>query len=190
MWVRWRLTVIGLLMVGGLHGGYTMNQARAFTIVELLIVIMVVAIAAVMALPLMGGTDDTKLSAAARLLMADLEFAQVESIAHADDPRVVVFDQGTNSYRVAASSAPATPITNPIGNTPYSTTFGAGRAAELGGVTIASYSLDGDAQLGFGALGQLDQATEASITLQAGTSTITVKVDPSSGETSATAGGG
>ena len=50
-------------------------------------------------------------------------------------------------------------------------------------MTIQSYSLDGDDRLGFGAYGQLDQATAASITLQSGSETLTIQVDPDSGET-------
>ena len=153
-----------------------------FTLVELLIVIMIMAIAAAVAMPMMGETDSTRLTCAARLLVADLDFAKMESITHADDPRVVVFDQGTHSYHIAASSAPSTPITNIIANQPYTVQFGTGRAAKLTGVTIQSYSLDGDNQLEFGSFGQLDQTTTATITLQAGSATITVQIDPISGE--------
>ena len=67
--------------------------AAGFTLVEVLIVVMVIGIAAVVALPMLGDSHGTRLAAAARLLMADLAFAQVESIAHPDDPCVIVFDQ-------------------------------------------------------------------------------------------------
>ena len=154
-----------------------------FTLVEVLIVVMVIGIAAVVALPMLGDSHTTRLAAAARLLMADLAFAQIESVAHPDDPCVVVFDQASDSYTVARTSDPATPITNPADDKPYVTQFGVGRAAELAGVTIQGYSLDGDDRLGFGAYGQLDQATAASITLQSGSQTLTIQVDPHSGET-------
>ncbi len=152
--------------------------------VELLIVLVLMAIAAVLALPMMNGTNTTRLRAAADLLMADLGFAQVESITHASDPCVVTFDTATATYTIARSSTPATPITNPADNRPYTTTFGTGRASEMTGVTIQAYSLDGDDKLGFGIFGQTDQTTPATITLQAGGSTITIQVDSTSGETS------
>lgn len=156
---------------------------------ELLIVVVLVAITAALALPRMGDTRATRLREATRLLIADLAFAQVESIAHGDDPCVVTFDQANASYTIARSSAPGTPITEPATNTPYVTQFGAGRAAALAGVTIQSYSLGGDNQVAFGMFGQIDQTTAATITLQGGTMTMTVQIDAASGETSVQTGG-
>src|SRR5690606_29790220 len=100
-------------------------------------------------------TDATRLVEAAKLIEADLAFAQVESIAHGDDPRLVVFTPGdaTPRYHLAAASAATVPITNPVGHGPYRVTFGRGRAAELGGVTIASVTPS--ATLRFGIYGQL-----------------------------------
>jgi len=160
------------------------RRAGGFTAVEVLIVVLILGIIAVLAMPMLAETDATRLAAAARLLVADLGFAQVESIAHADDPCIVVFDQVNGSYKITRSSDTATAITNPADNRPYVTQFGTGRAAELAGVTIQGYSLDGDNELGFGIYGQLDQTTPATITLQAGTSTLTVQVDPADGEAS------
>jgi prepilin-type N-terminal cleavage/methylation domain-containing protein len=157
---------------------------RAFSLVELLIVVVLVAIAATVAIPMLAGTDATRLRAAAQLLMADVAFAQMESITHADDPCVVTFNQANNSYTIARSSAPATPIADPDTNEPYVTKFGIGRAAELAGVSIQGYSLGGDNQLAFGIYGQTDQSTPAVITLQAGGQTVTVRVDSTSGEAS------
>lgn len=163
----------------------TLSGVReALSLVEMLIVVVIIGIAAGIAVPMLGDTNDTRLQAAARLLMADLEFARIQSITHGDDPCLVVFDQGNNSYSIANASDPSTPIINLIGNEPYTTQFGTGRAAAMTGVTIQGYSLDGDDRLGFGIYGELDQTTSATITLQAGTSTLTITVDPVSGETS------
>jgi Tfp pilus assembly protein FimT len=151
---------------------------------ELLIVIALIGIATTLAIPMLSGTDGTRLRAAGNLLTADLGFAQLESISHADDPCVVTFDQAAGSYTVARSSDPATPITDPGTNLPFVTKFGVGRAAELTGVSIQGYSLDGDDQLGFGIYGQTDQTTPATITLQSGNATLTVQIDPTTGETS------
>lgn len=143
---------------------------------------LVLAVAAGMAMPMLRGDDATRLRGAARLVIADLAYAQVESIAHADDPTVVVFDPAMGRYHVAASSAPETPITNPADRLPYRVTFGSGRADALDGVGIVELGVGGDNRLGFGLYGQLDQATPATITLGCGDRRVTITIDPTSGE--------
>ena len=160
------------------------RRPRAFTFIEMMIVITIILILGALVTPMLGQTAATRLASAAQLLAADLAFAQVESISHGDDPRVVVFDQAGGNYRIAASSDPATPITNPIGNQPYQTTFGSGRARELDGVSIQGYSLDGDDTLGFGIYGELDQTTAATVTLASEGFTIVLTMDPVTGEAS------
>lgn len=155
---------------------------RGFTLIEVLIVTLIIAIAATLTVPMIGSTSTAKLRAAATILEADLAYAQVESMAHADDTRVLVFNSDKKTYHVAAASDTATPITNPIGNTPYTTTFGSSRAANLQGVTIDSHSLDGDNILGFGIYGQLDQTTDATITLLAEGKRIELTIDANTGE--------
>jgi len=155
---------------------------RAFTLVELLIVIVLVAIAATLALPMMGDSGATRLPAAARLLLADLAFAQVQSISHADDPCVVIFDSASDTYTLEKSSTPGTPMTDSITGQPYVTHFGSGRASEMADVSIQGYSLGGDDRVSFGMYGELDQTTTATITLKAGALTTIIQIDPDSGE--------
>lgn len=160
------------------------RHSAGLSLIELLIVVAILIVVAGLAMPMLGQTTTDRLAAAARLLAADLDFARVESIAHGDNPRVVVFNTATQSWHIAAASDPTTPITNPVGNIPYSTTFGVGRAAQLAGVTIQSVTVGGDNQLGFGIYGQLDQTTTAAITLACNSRTVTISIDPISGEPS------
>ena len=155
-----------------------------FTLVELMIVVICVAVAGMLVVPQFSDQSPTKLVGAARLLAADLEYAQAESLANGDDPRQVIFDPANASYSIAPRSSPDTPIVNPIGREPYRTRFGAGRAATLDGVGIASVSLAGDDVLQFGVHGELDQVTAAKITLSCGTAKVDVTVHPITGETS------
>jgi len=152
--------------------------------IELLIVLLILAILAAMAVPMMGATDVNRLRGAARVLVADLGYAQIESITHADDLTLVIFDAAEHRYRLARVSDPDTAINNPVGNTPYEVTFGQGRAAEFVGVTIQGYSLDGNDRIQFGPYGQLDQTTAATITLGCNGRTLTITIDPIMGEAS------
>ncbi|MEM9914827.1 MAG: hypothetical protein AAF911_07700 [Planctomycetota bacterium] len=157
-------------------------STRGFTITEILVMVAVLSIASALAVPMFRDQGPTQLRSAAKLLAADLDAAKVESLTHGDDPRLVVFDTTNHTYHLAATSDPATPITNPVDRQPYLVDFGLGRAAALGMVEIQSVDLDGDDELGFGLYGQLDQTTAATITLAAGDATVTLTLDPATGE--------
>lgn len=157
----------------------------AFTLVELVIVILVLVVAAGVVAPALGGNETTKLREAARLIAADLAYAQIDSIAHADDPRVVRFDLAANRYWIASRSTPNTPLVK--GGEPYRVTLGRGRASALHGVRLVAVSVNGDPAkttdaLGFGIYGELDQATPATIELGCGEARLTLTVDPTTGE--------
>ena len=156
-----------------------MRRSRGgYSLVELMITVAVIGIAAALVVPMFFATDITRLNWAARLLVSDLEYSQMESIAHGDDPRVIVFDTVNDAYSIAPASDTATPITEPISKQPYTVVFGQGRARELAGVTIDNVVVGGDDQLGFGIYGQLDQTTAATIRLAAEGRTITITIDP------------
>lgn len=156
----------------------------AFTFIEVMIVLAILAIAVVLAVPMFRQTDVTKLRGAARLLQADLGFAQIESVSHSDDPRLMVFDTVNHLYHIAAASDSATPITNPADGAPYVLEFGLGRAMGMDGVTISALSVGGDDQLQFGIYGELDQSTPATVTLSSGGRSVTITVHPDTGDTS------
>lgn len=154
-----------------------------------MIVVVILGIVAVLAAPRRSGAEQTRLAACARLLAADLAFAQAESLAHADSPRGVRLDSSAQKYSVVYYSdvaphdcAAATVMTYPLGGGSFEVTLGAGRGAPFAGVTIDAFSLGGDACVAFEALGQLDQSTAASITLRCGTHTLTLTIDPDTGE--------
>lgn len=177
--------------MGTIKSLFPAGRPAALTLVEVLIVAVVLSIAAVIAAPLVTESGQTRLLSAARLLMADLAFAQSESVAHPDDAYGVRFDHASDSYSVVhnAGSPPfdcnaATVVTDPVTNQPYTTLMGgSGRGSQLAGVTIQnSLSLGGDDCIVFGEFGQTDQTTTASVTLAAGGGTLTIQIDPVSGE--------
>jgi type II secretory pathway pseudopilin PulG len=157
-----------------------------YTFVELFITLVCLALAAALVVPNLADTAPSRLQAAAEILIADVEFAQTQTLAHADDPRTVVFDASANSYTIAARSDPSTPLLNPIGQQPYVTRFGSGRAAAAARVQISTTDLGGDQTLSFGSCGQLDQLAAASVTLECSGRRLTVSFDPITGQASVT----
>jgi len=151
-----------------------------FTLIEMMIIATIVAIIATLAVPMMSSQESTKLRSAASLVVADLEYAQAQTIANSDSPCVVVLNSAS-TYTIATTATPLVGITNPIDKQPYVTTFGTGRASALQGVTLSAWSLDGDNKIGFGAYGQLDQTANATITLACNGNTLTITLDATTG---------
>lgn len=154
--------------------------------IELMLVVAILGVIGAIALPMFTGTTQSKLTAAARVLAADLEAARAESIAHGEDLRYLVINS-TTAWHIAPASDTTTPINHPTTGQPYTRTLGTSDLKQLEGVTIAAYDLDtasetDDDKLGFGLYGQLDQTTDATITLTAGDSSITLTIDAETGE--------
>ncbi len=164
------------------------GRNAGFSLVELILVVLIIAIIAGLAVPMFGTQSATVLREAAKMLAADIAFAQNESITHGHDPRMVIFDTTHHSYRIAPVSDPDATIEHPVSKQPFQVQFGHGRASHLAGVTIQSLSMNGDPQMtpdrfAFGIWGQTDQATHPTITLAADGMTITVTVHASTGQT-------
>jgi len=158
------------------------RRSAGFTLVELLVLVVILGIAATLAVPMFNDRGDIRLRSAAAVLAADLDAARIESLGHGDDPRVLVFDTDAESYRVAASSDPDTALTTLADRQPWSVTFGSGSARHFEGVGIRSVTVGGDDTLGFTAFGALDQATDAAIELEAGSFRVTITLDATTGE--------
>jgi type II secretory pathway pseudopilin PulG len=158
------------------------RRARAFTYIELVVVLLCLAVAAALVLPEIAAGGTTTLRGAAEEFVSDLEYAQQQSMARGDDCRIVVFDLSKNTYWIAPASTPATAIAHPVDRQPFINRFGQGRFAHLKNVVIDSCDVGGDSRLGFKSLGQLDQSVPARIVLRRGTDRMEVRLDPTTGE--------
>jgi len=68
--------------------------ARSYTLIELIMVMAVLALAAAMLVPQLVGRDSLTVQAAIRMLIADLSFAQTDALANQEFRRVVFYDDG------------------------------------------------------------------------------------------------
>ncbi len=156
--------------------------------VEMLAVVVVIGIAAVLAAPMLRSTGDYQLRQAGRLIAADLGQAQIRSITRGDNRCAVLFDLPNNRYHLANASDLDTPIDDEINGGFYRVTLGQGRAAGLEDVALQSVNFADAATdqtaLTFGLYGELNRASDATLTLASGGLSLTVTVSADTGEAS------
>lgn len=70
-----------------------------FTLIEIIIVVVILAIAAMSAIPLMSSGGSVQIRSASNLIAADLEYARSMSISRGQNYSVL-FDKNTESYRI------------------------------------------------------------------------------------------
>lgn len=76
----------------------TVNRI-GMTLIEVLVVVTILAIAAAAVIPQMGSVGVLRVQGAVRTIVADISFAQSDAIAQ-QQPRAISFTPATNSYRV------------------------------------------------------------------------------------------
>ena len=157
------------------------RSIAAFTLTEMLVVIVILAIVAAVVLPRMVGSSDMQARSAARVMMADLEYAQSVAIT-SQAPITVTFSIAGNSYTVSNASGP---LIHPITKKTYVVEMGEVRGMES--VSIASASFGGSSSTTFDALGAPDNS--GTVTITAGAHTYTVSVAPVVGRITVTKAG-
>ncbi len=138
---------------------------RAYTLIELLIVVAVLGLAAAVLIPSMSGRGDFDTQAAVRALIADISFAQSDALAHQGFRRIYFYDDGSGwcLTRVAEAdlgddfdAVTADYLTDPLMGSSTGGTYAVRLGADdrFGSVRIESVELDGNTrQLTFDELG-------------------------------------
>ncbi len=79
------------------------RSGRGFTVIEILIVVVILAIAAMTAIPMMSSAGSVQVGSVSNMIAADLEYAKSLAITKGQD-FTVVFDTGGDSYRIEDQS--------------------------------------------------------------------------------------
>ena len=158
------------------------NTKRAFTLTELLIVVVILGIAAAVAIPMMSSASSMQLRAAAGMVAADLEYAKSMSISRGQR-YAVVFNAANETYEIRDPNNVV--IKHPV-NKSHDYVVDFANDGRLDRVDIVSANFDGNSTVKFDYLGSpFNQAdgnlNSGVITLQAGGVNKTVSVEPVTG---------
>ena len=159
-----------------------MAKRRGFTLIELIIVVVILSIAALMAVPAVSNAADIQVRSAANQIAADLDYAKGLAITH-QSRYTVVFDVANESYQIQDSDGNLIEHSVNPGN--FVVNFSNNG---LDRVDLTGADFDGENALTFDYLGSPYSGTDTSaplntgqITLQADGFTLTVDVEPVTG---------
>ena len=165
---------------------------RAFTLIEILVVVVILGIAAAIVVPAIGSRSDLKATSAARMIMADLIYAQNRSISQ-QKMHFVRFDKTAQTYKILEQINPsAVYVVHPVEASNFIVKLGANGPKPIRDVTLDNITFDGKTILAFDELGtpySYDASTNVytamtagSVRLACGTLKLTITIEPFSGE--------
>jgi len=161
-------------------------QGRGFTVIEILIVVVIIGIAALIAVPMMSSAGSIQIRAAANMIAADLEYAKSMAISRGQNYSVV-FDENAESYSIKKDGSV---IKHPV-KKPFDYVINFQSDSRLNRVDIVDADFDATSEIKFDYLGSPYSGdgtplNNGIITLQAAGITKTITVEPVTGYISIT----
>ena len=155
------------------HSLFSFNGG--FTLIEIIIVIVILAIAAMTAIPMLSSAGSVQIRSAANMIAADLEYAKSMAISRGQNYSVK-FDEASESYSIKDQSG--TVILHPVKKGfPYTIDFK--NDGRLNKVDITSVNFNSTDSVTFNCLGSPEYG--GTINLNADGSTATITVEPVTG---------
>lgn len=161
----------------------TTTNRSAFTVIELAIAAVVVAILTVAAWPDREADDQAKLDSAVSRLESDIEYARSVALTSPSDPAVIKVSLSDDRYWIAKLSAPDVPLTNPSTRMPYIVQLGKGGDASVSNVGISADNFGDQHMLVFDSNGGVKTDGSVGMEFQLGDRKASVKISPGSATT-------
>lgn len=162
------------------------DRKGGFTIIELVMVIVLIAIMAALAIPKFDSYYAIKLGGAARKLLFDIRYAQRLAIAQ-HDSYGVEFNTAANTYRIYKVSDNSTAI-EPLSRSSFLVDYTAN--TEFKDIDITSVNFGGTTKIAFSSLGVpkngsgVDLSVNGTVTISYKGSSQTITVIPNTGKAS------
>ncbi len=128
------------------------RKLSAFTLLELLVVMVILAIIAAVVIPSASSARVMAAISAARILATDLEYAQNIAVTY-QDPVTVSFNTGNESYTLSNASGP---LIHPMNKGDFNIAFASKKGFE--DLDIVSANFSGGSTVTFDELGSPDNA--------------------------------
>ncbi len=158
------------------HAGFSLAGTRSgFTLIEIIIVIVILAIAAMTAIPLMSSGGSVQIRSAANMIAADLEYAKSMAISRGQDYSVE-FTPSNESYCIKDKNG--TIIDHPV-KKGFDYIISFQNDSRLNKVDITNVNFNGTFGVKFDSLGSPDYG--GTINLNANGPTATITVEPVTG---------
>jgi prepilin-type N-terminal cleavage/methylation domain-containing protein len=161
---------------------------RAFTLIEIIVVVVILAIAALIAIPVFSGASEMQLRAAADKLAADIEYAKSMAVTTQKNYKVV-FDTNLERYDIWVNNSGTTwtLIKDPVKKSDFRVTYP--QESRLSSVGVSAVDFNGTAIVQFNYTGApldgsgnaLTDPAHSSVTLEAKDQTTIVTVEPVTG---------
>jgi len=150
---------------------YLRGIESGFTAIEILIVVVIIAIAAMTAVPMMTSAASMQIRSAANMITADLEYAKSMAISRGQNFSVV-FDENTESYRIEDQDNNVIP--HPV-KKGFDYVINFRNESRLSKVGIANVDFNTTQRVKFDCLGSPDNGGTVSLEANGTTATITVE---------------
>ena len=159
-----------------------LEGACGFTLIEVLIVVVIIAIAAMTVVPMVSSAASVQIRSAANMIAADLEYAKSMAISRGQRFSVV-FDKDTESYSIRNQAGAI--IAHPV-KKGFNYVIDFRNDSRLNKVDIANVDFDATSEIKFDYLGSPYNGNDnplnsGVINLQAGGATATITVEPVTG---------
>lgn len=156
----------------------SLHNESGFTLIEIIIVVVILSIAALAAIPLMSSASDVQIRSASNVIAADLEYAKSMAISRGQNYSVV-FDTINNTYGIYKEGE-SEPIKHPV-KKGFDYVMNFSNDSRLDKVVITSVSFT-DGKVTFDCLGSpTPDSNGGTITINANGNTATITVEPVTG---------